>query len=676
MEFYLTFLKSTTLSRVIKMITVGSMVNNINGFMQLQKSQQSLFDASAKLTSGKRINSAKDDPAGLAIANLMTSQIRANNQGIRNANDGISFAQVADGALGGASDVLQRIRELAVQAGNGTLSDSNRNTIQNEINQLSEQLSDIGTNTKFNGINVFDNADSGGQSLNIQVGFNQSISLELGSLSTGSLSGGLSSASGQLNSGRVDAATSGVASGSVSINGVNLGALTASSSGKADVKADVINQVSGQTGVTATASNVIQGGSVNAYQPISQGISVTVDGTTTTLGSSANLEGFVNDFNLNVAGAEAKIDSNGALQIFNDTGKDITLSDNTVGGLGSLGLSSGTFSGSISLSSSDGSNININTTETGSFSDLQAFGFNQQQGASSLTGGQVSGQNISASDGITINGVALGSVGSIGGQTSASDISSAINAISDETGVTASASTSVELSTDVSALQNNSLTLNGVDVFSSFTGSSLDDAINQINAASIGDIQASSNSDGELVLSSNSGQDINIENGATAFSQNSTAIANSFTQSGELSLNTSDGNNITISSTAAIGSQTTALNKLGLSDVGGFSSSVGGNVASAANAGDLIENIDNIISQIDQTRSSLGATQSRFLSTINNLSQSSIQSQSARSRIEDADFARSISEFLQARLSQQASSSIFVKSQQAERAFISQLISG
>ena len=288
----------------------------------------------------------------------------------------------------------------------------------------------------------------------------------------------------------------------------------------------------------------------------------------------------------------------------------------------------------------------------------------------------MSGQNISASDGITINGVALGSVSSSGGQTSASDISSAINAISNETGVTASANTKVELSTDVSALQNNSLTLNGVDVFSSFTGSSLDDAINQINAASIGDIQASSNSDGELVLSSNSGQDINIENGATAFSQNSTAIANSFTQSGELSLNTNDGSNINISSTAAIGSQTTALNKLGLSDVGGFSSSVGGNVASAANAGNLIENIDNIISQIDQTRSSLGATQSRFLSTINNLSQSSIQSQSARSRIEDADFARSISEFLQARLSQQASSSIFVKSQQAERAFISQLISG
>jgi flagellin len=655
------------------MITVGSMVNSINGFLQLQKSQQSLFDASAKLTSGKRINSAKDDPAGLAIANLMTSQIRSNNQSIRNANDGISLAQVADGALGGANDVLQRIRELAVQAGNGTLSDANRGTIQEEINQLSSQLGDIGKNTKFNGINVFNNAGSGNNSLNIQVGFNQSISLQLGSIATGSLAGG-SASLGELNSGRVDAATTGVAAGSVSINGVDLGAVAASTSGQANIKADVINQASGQTGVTATASNVIQGSAANAYQPVSQGISVTIDGNTTTLGSAANLNDFVKNFNQSVAGAEAKIDSEGKLQIANNTGKDITLSDNNVGGLGSLGLSSGTFSGSISLSSADGKDINISTTSTGSFSDLQAFGFNNQQGASSLSGTQVSGQSISASDGITINGVALGEVTPTGANTNASDISSAINAISDKTGVSASAQTNIELSASVSALQNNALTINGVDVFSSFTGSSLGDVINQINSAGLGDVKASSNSNGELVLNSNSGQDINIENGATAFSQNSSAIANSLTQRGELSLNTSDGSSINISSTGAVNGQSAAINKLGLSDVGGFASNIGGNVATTANAGDLIKNIDNIIGQINQTRSGLGATQSRFLSTINNLADSSVQAYGSRSRIEDADFARSISELLQARLAQQASSNIFVKRQQSERAFISQLL--
>ncbi|MBL4909196.1 MAG: hypothetical protein JKX78_04080 [Alteromonadaceae bacterium] len=655
------------------MITVNSMVSSMNGFLQLQKSQQSLFDASAKLTSGKRINSAKDDPAGLAIATLMTSQVRENNQAIRNANDGISFSQVADGALSGANDVLQRIRELAVQAGNGTLNDSNRATIQDEITQLSSQLNDIGKNTKFNGISVFGNSSSS-KSLNIQVGFNQSISLALGSVSSGALSGGLNSTNGGLESGRVDAATTGISAGSVSINGVELGAIAASTSGQANVKTDAINQISGQTGVTATASNVVQGGSVNQYQPVSQGISVTVGGTTTTLGSSANLKDFVKNFNQSVAGAEAKINSEGKLQIFNNTGKDITLADNNVGGLGSLGLSAGNYSGSISLSSSNGKDINVSTSNTGTVNDLKAFGFNQQQGASKLSGGQVTGQNITASDGITINGVALGNVSVTGSSTNASDISSAINAISDKTGVSASANTDITLSADVSALQNNALTINGVDVFSSFSGASLGDTINQINSAGLGDITASSNSDGKLVLSSKSGQNINIENGASAFSQNGSAIANSVTQRGELNLNNKSGGEINISSTAAIGSQSGAVAKLGLSDVGGFSANTGGNVASPSNAGDLIKNIDNIMGQINKTRSGLGATQSRFLSTINNLSQSSIQSQSSRSRIQDADFAKSISELVQARFSQQASSTIFVQRQASERAFISQLL--
>ena len=164
------------------------MVNNVNSILQLNKAERSMFKASENLISGKRINSAKDDPAGLAIANMMSSQIRENNQSIRNANDGISLTQVADGALDGANDILQRMRELALQGSNGTLSAENRETIQSEINQLGEQLTSIGDNTQFNGISVF----SGQQSLNIQVGFNQSISLELTDFSAESLTGEVS----------------------------------------------------------------------------------------------------------------------------------------------------------------------------------------------------------------------------------------------------------------------------------------------------------------------------------------------------------------------------------------------------------------------------------------------------------------------------------------------------
>ena len=157
------------------MITIGSNAQTSNSIFQIRKSNEATLDAASKLISGKRINSAKDDPAGFAIATLMTSQTRENNQAIRNANNGISFNQVADGALASASESLLRVRELAVQASNGTLNDSDRQSIQTEINQLTDHINDISKNTQFNGINVFDD----NKSLNIQIGSGQEMSIEL-----------------------------------------------------------------------------------------------------------------------------------------------------------------------------------------------------------------------------------------------------------------------------------------------------------------------------------------------------------------------------------------------------------------------------------------------------------------------------------------------------------------
>ncbi len=117
---------------------------------------QSLQQAMERLSTGKRINSAKDDAAGLAIASSMTGQIRGMNQAIRNANDGISFAQTAEGALGEVTNMLQRVRELAVQSKSGTYSDADRANLNAEAAQLQSQVVDILTNTKFNGVNVFD----------------------------------------------------------------------------------------------------------------------------------------------------------------------------------------------------------------------------------------------------------------------------------------------------------------------------------------------------------------------------------------------------------------------------------------------------------------------------------------------------------------------------------------
>lgn len=130
---------------------------------------KSLRVAMERLSTGKRINSAKDDAAGLAIASSMTSTIRGMSQSIRNANDGISLAQTAEGALGEVTNMLQRIRELAVQSASGTYSADDRTNLQAEVSQLTAQITDITTNTKFNGVTVFGSADV---TVNIQTGAN------------------------------------------------------------------------------------------------------------------------------------------------------------------------------------------------------------------------------------------------------------------------------------------------------------------------------------------------------------------------------------------------------------------------------------------------------------------------------------------------------------------------
>ncbi|MBS7671327.1 flagellin [Croceicoccus gelatinilyticus] len=115
-----------------------------------------LGTAMERLSTGKRINSAKDDAAGLAIATSMTSQIRGMNQGIRNANDGISMAQTAEGALNEVTNMLQRQRELTVQASNGSYSGGDLTNIQAEMTALTTQIGDVLANTQFNGQNLFD----------------------------------------------------------------------------------------------------------------------------------------------------------------------------------------------------------------------------------------------------------------------------------------------------------------------------------------------------------------------------------------------------------------------------------------------------------------------------------------------------------------------------------------
>ena len=155
-----------------------AVINTNSGAMRAQNASRvaSMAQSTAmeRLSTGKRINSAKDDAAGLAISNSMTAQIRGMNQGIRNANDGISLAQTAEGALGEVTNILQRVRELAVQSSSETYSDEDRLSMQSEVTALTSQIGEILTNTEFNGKTLFDNVATGGadKTFDIQTGAN------------------------------------------------------------------------------------------------------------------------------------------------------------------------------------------------------------------------------------------------------------------------------------------------------------------------------------------------------------------------------------------------------------------------------------------------------------------------------------------------------------------------
>ena len=159
---------------------INTNVLSLNAQRNLNNSQSALATSLERLSTGLRINSAKDDAAGLAISDRMTAQIRGLNQAVRNANDGISLAQTAEGALQESTNILQRMRELAVQSANDTNSDSDRAALQAEVTQLQAELDRIAQTTEFNGKRILDGSFSGAT---FQVGANagQTISFGIGS---------------------------------------------------------------------------------------------------------------------------------------------------------------------------------------------------------------------------------------------------------------------------------------------------------------------------------------------------------------------------------------------------------------------------------------------------------------------------------------------------------------
>jgi len=337
---------------------INTNVPSLNAQRNLNRTQGDLSQALQRLSSGLRINSAKDDAAGLAIAERMTSQIRGQDQARRNANDGISLAQTAEGALQSASDVLQRIRELAVQSANATNSSSDRQALNQEVSQLTAELDRIANTTEFNGQKLLDGSFTSAQ---FQVGANANQTIlatsanfrtsaygnyRIGSLAagtinandtTGDLVKGTASADATL--GFATTTTSRVTADTFTINGAAGSADIAVAVG-ASVKdvASSVNAESSKTGVTASARTEVLLANFAAGQSYS--VDVTSDNSTPitlsfTVGTTVNADGLaaaVTAFNdtSSKTGVTARVNTAGTgIYILNSAGEDITLDNNS-----------------------------------------------------------------------------------------------------------------------------------------------------------------------------------------------------------------------------------------------------------------------------------------------------------------------------------------------------------
>src|SRR5512146_777552 len=233
---------------------INTNIASLNAQRNMNTSQGALQTSLQRLSSGLRINSSKDDAAGMAIVDRMTAQIRGNQQAARNANDGISVAQTAEGALSEVGNNLQRIRELAVQSVNASNSAADRVALNTEVQQLMSEIGRVASTTSFNGVKLLDGTFTG---QSFQVGADAGQSISITSITNASVAS-LGSTFVTKTAASLAAATTfgAIAAGTTTINGVDIGAIGAASSAaeRGAQLASAINAVSGKSGVVAVAN--------------------------------------------------------------------------------------------------------------------------------------------------------------------------------------------------------------------------------------------------------------------------------------------------------------------------------------------------------------------------------------------------------------------------------------
>ncbi len=304
-------------------ITINTNIASLNTQRMLGKTQGALNKSLQRLSSGLRINSAKDDAAGLAISSRMGAEIRGLNQAARNANDGISMAQTAEGALQETSNILQRIRELAIQSANDSNSAMDRAALDDEVQNLLAEAQRISVSTEFNGKKLIDGSLTGAQ-FHVGAYANQTILMNVGNAQNSNLG------SYQVTSGLTNVTDVALTAGNLLINGTDVGAST---SGSAESKATAINGISEMTGVKATASTelsstntLLRNQAMQAGDLLINGVNIgAVAGSNTIVTQGQNIANAINALS-NQTGVQAVHNqSTGSLTLTSSTGKNIEI---------------------------------------------------------------------------------------------------------------------------------------------------------------------------------------------------------------------------------------------------------------------------------------------------------------------------------------------------------------
>lgn len=685
-----------------------------------------------RLATGLRINSAKDDAAGLAISNRMTAQVRGFTMAIKNANDGVSMAQTADGAYNQVTSMLQRMRELSVQAANGSMSDADRGSIQLEIDELKMEIDNVANKTHFNNIKLLDGS---AKQIKLQTGANEGDLMNIGfdSVKTKDIGSGARPALTSVGGAVSATSNNAMVSGDLVLNGVLVGASLATDDSKsfgdrvdatqtdsvaasAIAKAAAINRVSDQSGVFARVNDTQVRGSVMTAAALSGTITINgVETASVSTTSDAEVSRGLIANAINNVSAQTGVravntgdDRQGVLLVADD-GRNITIEFDTLTAAATGVGAANTYVGTYSLYTTDGSAVSIEHqvgnedtfgstgVRLGSFSAdvAQMVTINRETGTSS---GALEG------DTLVINSIAIAAsrdtLDTASADTdlagaaitesvksrSAIAIAAAINEKTDLHGVTAVAEANVLRGSSFTADEtaNGDLYINGVTV-DGVSGGNRNAIIDKINEYT-GQTGVVARAYGEAIeLVAEDGRNISLAAGGslTAASLGLTDVL-TVTGAGDATGSTTYYASVRLTSDKAFtverGNQEdpTDFEALGFR-VGTFGGSDTGmkiaeiNVGTQLGASMAITAIDAAINDVAASQARSGAFQNRLESTISVLSESVENTTASRSRILDTDYAQETTALARSQIIQQAATAMLAQANQQSQSVLALL---